>query len=89
MCLLSVNLTKTVSKLRYWLRAHANSCSFQECRHNVSRVDTEDMSLVNVRLGMLHSSCLQTTISRSKYCGGQRDWHMQPFRETMQVARRH
>jgi hypothetical protein len=65
-----------------------NPC-FEECMHNVSRVETEDISLVNVRLGMLHSSCLQTWISRRKYCGGQRHRHVQPFRETMKVARRH
>ena len=76
-------------KFSYWLCSHANSCSFEECMHNVSRVQTEDISLVNVRLGMMHSSCLQTWISRRKYCGGQRHRHVQPFRETMQVVRSH
>ncbi len=38
---------------------------------------------------ILVASCLQTWISRRKYCGGQRHRHVQPFRETMQVAWRH
>ena len=63
-------------------------CSFEQCMHKVSRVETEDISLVDVRLGRLHS-CLQSSISTLKYCDAHHKWHVLLLCETMQVASRH
>ena len=56
--------------------------------HKVSRVVTKDISLVDVRLGRLHS-CLQSWISIRMYCDAHRKRHVLPLCQTMQVGDTH
>ena len=42
----------------YLFPSEANCSSFEQCMHKVSRVETKDISLLDVRLGRL-LSCLE------------------------------